>query len=182
MTAEPPPSGFHLWLTPEREAMNLLQSVVEHLAKVHGGPVFVPHITLLSGLSGDEQTLIEKCRRLAEEVGQVHIELTAPEVGTSYFQCVYMGVVESHPVMQARQAAGEIFGLSKEGFLPHLSLYYGNNSREHRAKIMAAVPDNARCSFEVGAIELIRATSDRPSDWHCVERAPLITQGLSASS
>jgi len=161
--------------------MHLLQSVVEQLARLHDGPSFIPHITLLSGLRGDEQSLVAKTHRLADEVEELHIELAGPEAGTTFFQCVYMRVFESDSLLQARQAAGDTFGLPATDYLPHLSLYYGPISDEQRAKIMAEVPDQARCNFAVSAIELIRASSDRPSDWHCVERAPLDEQGISSS-
>jgi hypothetical protein len=57
--------------------------------------------------------------------------------------------------------------------MPHLSLYYGDEPPERRKAILAAVPEEAKCSFSVESIQLIRADSERPVDWHCVDEAPL---------
>jgi 2'-5' RNA ligase len=171
--------GYHLWLAPEGDALHRLQDVVDRLAEAHGGPVFTPHVTLLSGLDGDEASLIETNRSLAAGLERFDLSLTAPEAGTTYFQCIYMPVGENPSLSQTRQTAGEAFGLPAGGYMPHLSLYYGDASPERRATILAAVPARAKCSFPVESIQLIRADSERPVDWHCIDQAPLGSGGAS---
>ena len=165
--------GYHLWLVPVGEALRRLQGVIERLAEAYDGPVFTPHVTLLSGLAADEASLIETNRRLAAELEPFNLDLTVPEAGTTFFQCIYMRVAE-HPLLsRARRAAGEAFALPADDYRPHLSLYYGDASSDHRASILAAVPTQASGSFTVHSIQLIRADSERPADWHCIDQAPL---------
>ena len=170
MTARHAAFGYHLWLAPEGEALHRLQGVVEDLASAYGGPVFTPHVTLLSGLTGDEASLVETNRALAAALQPFELRLTMPEAGTTFFQCVYMRVAESPALLRTRQAAGEAFALPTGDFMPHLSLYYGDEPPERRAAIVSAVPPQAACSFAVESIQLIRADSERPVDWHRVDR------------
>ncbi len=167
--------GYHLWMVPVENPLRRLQGIIDHLAEVHDGPIFTPHVTLLSGLDADEASLIETNRRLAAGLEPFILNLTAPEAGTTFLQCVYMRVAENPSLSQARQAACQAFALPADNYMPHLSLYYGDASPERRATILAAVPAQAKTSFPVGSIQLIRADSERPVDWHCIDHAPLGT-------
>ena len=111
MTAGHAAFGYHLWLVPAGHAFHRLQGVVDSLAEAYDGPVFTPHVTLLSGLPADEASLIETNRRLAAGLEPFNLELTVAEAGTTFFQCIYMRVAE-HPLLtRARRAAGEAFAL-----------------------------------------------------------------------
>jgi len=173
MTAKHAAFGHHLWLVPEGDALHRLQGVVDRLAEVHDGPVFTPHVTLLSPLAGEEASLIETNRRLAAGLAPFDLDLTVPEAGTTFFQCIYMRVAESPSLSRNRQAAAKAFALPSDNYMPHLSLYYGDASPDRRASILETVPADAKCSFPVESIQLIRADSERPVDWHCVDEALL---------
>ena len=121
----------------------------------------------------DEASLIETNRRLAAGLEPFNLDLTVPEAGTTFFQCIYMRVAENPSLSRTRQAAGKAFALPADDYMPHLSLYYGDVSPERRATILATVPAQAKCSFPVESIQLIRADSERPVDWHCIDEAPL---------
>ena len=173
MTAGHAAFGYHLWLVPAGHAFHRLQGVVDRLADAYDGPMFTPHVTLLSGLAADEASLIETNRRLAAGLEPFKLDLTVPEAGTTYFQCIYMRVAENPSLSRTRKAAGEAFALPADNYTPHLSLYYGDASPDRRATILTAVPAQAKGSFPVKSIQLIRADSERPVDWHCVDEAPL---------
>jgi 2'-5' RNA ligase len=173
MTTKPAAFGYHLWLVPAGDALNRLHGVVDRLSEAHSGPVFTPHVTLLSGLAMDEASLIETNRRLAAGLEPFNLYLTVPEAGTTFFQCIYMRVAKNPSLSRTRQAAAKAFALPADDYMPHLSLYYGDVSPERRAIILATVPAQAKCSFSVESIQLIRADSERPVDWQCVDEAPL---------
>ena len=173
MTAGQAAFSYHLWLVPEGDARRHTQAVIDRLARTYCGPEFTPHITLLSGLRDDEASLIEANRALAARFQPFTLNLLVPEAGTSFFQCIYMRVSEDPMLLGIRQAAARAFSLPADGYMPHLSLYYGDVSAERRAEILAAVPAQAKCCFSVESIQLIRAESERPIDWHCVDAAPM---------
>jgi 2'-5' RNA ligase len=153
--------------------LHRLQGIVDRLAQAHDGPVFTPHITLLSPLAGEEASLVETNRRLAAGFEPFDLDLTVPEAGTTYFQCIYMRVAVDRALSRVRLAAAEAFALPADNYMPHLSLYYGDATPDQRATILKAVPAQAQVSFPVRSIQLIRADSERPVDWHCVDEAPL---------
>jgi 2'-5' RNA ligase len=175
MTAGHAAFGYHLWLVPAGDALHRLQGIVDRLAEAHDGPVFTPHVTLLSPLGGEQASLIETNRRLAAGLAPFNLDLTVPEAGRTFFQCIYMRVAENPSLSRARQAAGEAYALPADNYMRHLSLYYGDASPDRRATILRAVPAEAKGSFPVKSIQLIRADSERPVDWHCIDEAPLGT-------
>jgi len=177
MTAEHAAFGYHLWLVPAGHASHRLQAVVDRLAEAHTGPAFTPHVTLLSGLSADEASLVETNRRLAAGLEPFNLDLTGPAAGTTFFQCIYMRVAENPSLSRVRKAAGKAFALPADNYMPHLSLYYGDASPDRRATILMAVPAQAKGRFPVKSIQLIRADSERPVDWHCIDQAPLGSGG-----
>jgi hypothetical protein len=48
MTGRHAAFGYHLWLVSKGETLHRLQGIIDDLAQAHGGPVFTPHVTLLS--------------------------------------------------------------------------------------------------------------------------------------
>ena len=174
--------GYHLWLVPEGEALHRLQGVIDDLAEAYGGPVFTPHVTLLSLFADQEASLIETNRRLAASLEPFNLDLKVPETGTIFFQCVYMRVAEDPLLSRTRQAAGTAFALPADNYMPHLSLFYGDEPPDRRATILSTVPQEARCRLPIESIQLIRADSKRPLDWHCIDEAPLGRAASPASS
>ena len=161
MTAKHAAFGYHLWLVPEGEALHRLQGVVDRLAEAHDGPVFTPHVTLLSPLAGEEASLIETNRRLAAGLAPFDLDLKVPEAGSTFFQCIYMRVAENPSLSRTREAAGKAFALPADNYMPHLSLYYGDASPDRRATILTAVPAQAKCSFPVESIQLSGGRTSR---------------------
>lgn len=60
-------TGHSLWLMPinNSEPHLFLQSLIEDLAHLVGGPFFPPHVTLLGGMQGSEKELIDKSAQAA---------------------------------------------------------------------------------------------------------------------
>jgi hypothetical protein len=52
--------------------------------------------------------------------------------------------------------------------MPHLSLVYGTYPEAERRRVVSTLPDSLRLNFLAHSVDLIRATSDEPRDWHTV--------------
>ena len=76
------------------------------------------------------------------------------EVGAAFFQCVYLKVVPSAPLMKAHEVAAAAFGVTPgrgpgQPYMPHLSLVYGDSTTltaEAKAAAAAAVGPARYCS------------------------------------
>jgi hypothetical protein len=159
MTAGHAAFGYDLWLVPAGDALHRLQGVVDRLAEVHNGPVFTPHVTLLSGLAADEASLIETNRGLAAGLEPFNLDLTVPEAGTTFFQCIYMRVAESSSLPQARQAAGEAFALPADNYMPHLLLFSSGEMTAYEIRLRRDANDQELVMRGdiLGDIELVTA-------------------------
>jgi 2'-5' RNA ligase len=157
---------YHLWLKPSGETYNLLAHTIHELARGLGAPVFEPHITLLSNLDGTEGQHRQRSEELVERLHPFPIGLIAASCGNEYFQCVFLKVDQTPPIMGANALARLIFSQPHDGYFPHLSLAYGLYPEARKAEVAASLPSSVCTSFEAADLYLIRADSTDPGDWH----------------
>ena len=112
---------YTIWLEPENGAE--IQKVIDAIAHRAGTPSFLPHVTLLPGLQGSEEVLIEKMRELAT-VQPFHIAFTKVGTGEAYHKCLFLQCEHSEELMSLRKKGEEIFE-QPPTYYPHLSLGYG---------------------------------------------------------
>jgi hypothetical protein len=161
-----------LWLKPTGPAFDVLADVVAKFARELGASPFEPHVTLLGNLKGSEPEILRRSEALAQELHRFKIELTEPAYGQEPFQCVFMRVKETPPVMGANSQARAVFGQAPGGYFPHLSLVYGSFPDTRKREIIARLPD-LRLSFEAVAVHVIKADTDDPKNWHELAAFPI---------
>ena len=115
-----------LWLMPDGEPGERLGAWIDGLADRFGTERFPPHVTLLSGLSGDEADLAGRTRVAAAALAPVPVHLETVDGREEHFRCLFVRAVETAPLAAAHARAAEAFGRAADpAFLPHLSLVYG---------------------------------------------------------
>src|SRR3989344_4241262 len=82
---------FHsLWLVPENEQKDQLQSIVNRLAEDNNSPTFTPHLTLI----GDVEIQLEPFRRAVDEVFEginaFYIKATAVNFSEKFAKSVFI--------------------------------------------------------------------------------------------
>lgn len=118
---------FSLYLQPEGAQLEELTEVVKSLAQSFGGPVFVPHVTLIPERWGTLSEIIDLTQEIATYIKQsLPIILSKVGVGETYFKCVYFDVVETAELLVLAQKARENFGVTFEEvpFRAHFSMVY----------------------------------------------------------
>jgi 2'-5' RNA ligase len=164
---EPVGKGYALWLMPEESMFSLLAGRISRLSQEFSTPLFEPHITLLSGVTGPEEESMAKCASLAGHLKPMRIELGDIEYSGEYFQCLFASVVPAEPIIQAHREARGTFDIRGEvAYTPHLSLLYGKLRIEAKKKIAAAHSFLSGQAFEVTRIELYRVNGP-PREWQC---------------
>jgi 2'-5' RNA ligase len=157
---------YHLWLKPQGAAYELLVETIGELAHELNAPAFEPHITLLGHLDGTGQEHIRRTQQLARALQPFQVDLTEPSYRSEYFQCVFMCVDQTPPVMDANALARRVFQHASKIYMPHLSLVYGLYPETTKKRVIARLRPDLRTSFEVTDVYLIKADSDDPKDWH----------------
>ncbi len=167
------PPTYHHWFKPAGKAHAILSRTIRDLAHELDAPVFEPHISLIGNLEGTEEDLIEKTRELAGRLEPFTAVLTEPSYRDTHFQCLFMVVERTAPLMNAYAIASEFFHKPHQEFMPHLSLVYGSYSEARKKFVMEGLPADVATSFGVTGLILVRADSPDPKHWHEIGPFPL---------
>lgn len=171
MTAE----SLSLWLIPEPVALFPLKSVIEGLADRFGGPVFTPHITLLSRIAGHELSACDRTEQLAERRAPIEINGARILWTREYFQAIILDIPLSPALSKLRSDAERLFPEHRSGlWKPHLSLAYGHIDATRSQEAVVTLNENVPKAFAVGALEVVLASRDLSvSAWRRIRTFPL---------
>ncbi|MYA27836.1 MAG: 2'-5' RNA ligase family protein [Nitrospira sp. SB0666_bin_27] len=165
---------FHLWIVPTGEVYDRLAGVIADLSARHHGPAFDPHLTLLGRLEGEEEVLVDRTRQFARALHPFDVRLKEPGYEAQYFRCLFLPAEPSPPLLQVHQRATQIFNAQPTSpFDPHVSLLYGLFPESLKQEIIKALPPGLPGIFPVSRLQLIRAGSTNPQDWHVAETLDL---------
>lgn len=148
--------GYHLLIEPTGSIRIGLEEVINLVAQECGGPVFVPHITLLARITHlPEDEMIETSAALAKMLEPLTLTLGTIGMEDAYFRALYLHVRENESLSLAHARANEAFFMEDENaYTPHLSLLYGNYSEQQKRAASAALPVLDGTSFSVDSFSL----------------------------
>ena len=126
---------------------------------------FEPHVTLLGPIyhdPADESELVAKTARMVREIqreeghtnkrrrfGEIRFPKGA-QIGTTYFQCVYLEAEVTMNLIRAREKAIETFDVrDARRYVPHMSLVYGDYSRSERVRLTTKADEVFRKAFSL---------------------------------
>lgn len=158
--------GYHLFLEPAGTLREQLQDTIASLAEEFGGPVFMPHVTVLGPfIPESESAAIEHAARLANACAPFMLTLGEAGMQDAYFRSVYLEVQESEALTALHEKAREILQAPiGTTYMPHLSLLYGNYPEERKRAALAALGAGEDASFLADRIHLYR-TDGAAADW-----------------
>lgn len=160
-------STFHLWLVPTGTVNDRLACVIAELSARYQGPKFDPHLTLLGRLEGEQESLVALTKQLASALDPFEVRLQSPSYEPHYFRCLFLPVEPSPSILDVHRRAKQIFApQSTSAFDPHVSLLYGVFPESVKQEIIKGLPPDLPGSFPVSRLQLIRADSTNPQDWH----------------
>ena len=125
--------SYSIWLIPPKGNLQIrLSDYISELAEIWIGPTFVPHVTLVGGVPGDESDFHARFEKVVFNLRTFVIYLKELEQTEEFFRSFYVRVDKSRELMLSRQISGRYFGLEDDPFNPHLSLYYGYKSTKEK--------------------------------------------------
>ncbi len=167
--------GYHLFLEPKGEVRERLGTVIATLAAEYGGPVFVPHVTLLATIpEASEEELIAKTKELARTLTPFTCTLGGFGAQDSFFRALYMRVSSMTEVSSRHSQASTVFDMQpQDEYLPHLSLLYGNYANDQKLQTIESLQYLNDTSFEVESVQLYSTPGDT-STWKLIGEYPFI--------
>lgn len=158
--------AYSIWLKPTGEVHAELAGIISRLSREYSTPLFEPHVTLIGGLTGQEEKLIAQTRQLAGQLRPFVVQLGDLGCMDEFYRCLFVHVRETEPVMKANAQARKVFHRESDGkYMPHLSLVYGNLPPAVREEIMTQIGRSFHRSFPVDRIHLMSTQGDT-EDWY----------------
>eukprot|EP00927_Polykrikos_kofoidii_P054151 TRINITY_DN48624_c0_g1_i1.p1 TRINITY_DN48624_c0_g1~~TRINITY_DN48624_c0_g1_i1.p1 ORF type:complete len:204 (-),score=28.01 TRINITY_DN48624_c0_g1_i1:52-663(-) len=133
-----------LWLIPPQPILSALSGEICSVAKDFGGPCFLPHVTLFSGIRMTEVEAIARLQKLQGCLGdgQLHLRFPGEITGEDVWNQIAVAVAEEVPELdELHRVAWDVFkDEPREGPArwspplgkPHLSLAYGRDPAVRR--------------------------------------------------
>jgi len=166
-------TGFSLWLQPTGQAHNRLANIIKELSKQYHTPVFEPHVTLLGGLIGNQETLAARTVQLAKSAQPNIVILTTVDYLDEYFRCLFAVVEKTDWLTNLNAKARKLFHCEDAPeFMPHLSLMYGNFSPTTKQRIIVELGSTLDTRFQVASVQLW-STNGAPQEWYQVQEFSL---------
>lgn len=157
MSSERRAGGASLWLMPEGKMYERLAATIDRLAARLGTTPFRPHVTLLAGLQGPEEELVEGARALAVELAPLHLAFSAIDGTERHFRCLFLRVADSDALRDAHSRAARRLGREADpSFEPHLSLVYGTLSVSLKGELARELAPEIGASFDARRLHVWR--------------------------
>ncbi len=165
--------GYHLFLVPPEPVITELRIIIETLAKKYGGPVFLPHTTLLARIPrDDESAILEKARLVAKNLTPLTLTLKDFGEEESFFRAFFIKFAPSKELLLAHRQALDVFGIEDANkYLPHLSLLYGDFPLPVKDSIRASVTLPSTHEFKVTSLHVFKTEGITESWEHVAEYA-----------
>ena len=159
------PETYSLWLRPFGDLAFKLQQRIDKLSETYGTPRFEPHVTLLGGLEAGETELTQWTGTLASSLRPFDLVMTRAGYMDTFYQALFIHVKKSDSLMKARKIAERLFDKRPEQrFIPHLSLLYGDLTRNEKERILNVMGREFHLRFTAHNILLVNTTGP-PENW-----------------
>lgn len=158
---------YALWLVPGGDTYDKLESLIKRLAKSHKAPVFEPHLTLLGGITfDDEEGLLRLTHLLASRVEPFEIRLAETRYMDEYYRCLFLKAEPTDGLIRANIEAKLVMAelIEAQEFYPHLSLLYGEFFPMVKEAIIKDIGNRMDIAFEADKVKLVRV-SGGPGEW-----------------
>ena len=80
------PVSYSIWLMPEGNVKYQLKKVIYLLSTDFDGPIFTPHVTLVSSFLGSEKELLQKTEIISKKIKPFEISFGDIEYSGDFFR------------------------------------------------------------------------------------------------
>lgn len=154
---EPTPFPFALWLRPDNKQYPGLKAHIDNLSLCHGTQAFEPHVTLCSGTSQEDLSiLINRLDRLAAGLHPFSFRVRGLGGRDDYFRFLYLELEADEDPGLLYRATSLFPGTHPPPIGPHLSLMYAEpDSGIARDGALAAMVDQVPERLRIEALQLV---------------------------
>jgi 2'-5' RNA ligase len=125
-------------MPPKKEA-KLLKPIINDLSNKFSGPVFEPHITIISGFKGNEKLLLNKAECFSKLIKPFYVSFKELDTSNHFFCSLYISIIKNLEIESARILAEKVFDIQMVDYMPHMSLAYGDYSKDKKNEMIGTI-------------------------------------------
>ena len=160
-------NSYYLWLMPQKEMSDELQKIIQGLSEAYSTPVFEPHVTLVSGLSGNADHLVKKIDSFARGKHSLSVSMQGIDYTRGFFTALFLNIPNTPEIDQLNTQAREHLNPFGQGpYHPHLSLLYGDITSQEKERIIADLHFSKQ-TITLDRLALVKGHSDA-TQWRVI--------------
>ena len=132
--------AFWLWGQFDPQTTNTLKRIKEDTHASLGGPIFEEHITISGPLKKKRPGRIISVKNALHNVRPITLEVLGYGYKDEYFQALFLRIKKTKELIHLKKTLDKEFGLTTSGYLPHISLFYGKESKDNKGKLIKSLP------------------------------------------
>ncbi len=160
-----------IWAIPKKEEIPSILKCKQSIDKQLMGPDFPIHMTLVSDFELNEVDLRDLEKKISDNLFPFEIKYESFGMKDYFFQAFFVKVHLDNNLKLTRSKISEILRIDNLEFMPHLSLYYGKQSREIKKSLLPKLP-NIKGSFMVKVLYLV-SFDPKNVEWKILNRLTL---------
>jgi hypothetical protein len=171
-------AAYSVWIVPQEPLFSKFLKLIESLAAEFGTDKFVPHVTLVGGISLKRDAVLGRVRSLSTELHPYLMPLGQVDYSEEYFMSLFVRVERTRDVQDAYDRASRVLPPGRPGrYEPHLSLMYGKVSSQAKMGVIERIGSRMSDSFLAESLCVYETDPGNVTGWHQVERLPLLGRG-----
>ncbi|WP_157964881.1 2'-5' RNA ligase family protein [Halorubrum sp. 48-1-W] len=162
---------YSIWLQPDHDSTEyrrLSGLIDDYSHRYDDAPVFDPHITLLGGLSGEQDTITGTTQTLTQERDSFEVSFPHTHCSTTRYQCVFLLVEPTLELLSLHESGVEAFETAGEMYVPHLSLIYSDMSLEERLELVEEIESESLPEAALFDTVAVVETTGDAKDWETI--------------
>ena len=161
--------NYSLWLRPIQSQIDELTKIMSDLSHQYRTKPFPPHITLLSNIPVELNTIKQACTKIVDQTQEFDIPLQNIAYSETYYRNFYIQAELTPALTDVYESTKKLLNYTPdEDYLPHVSLLYGKLSIETKEKLNLQLDKNYPKKLICNRLDLY-SSSGNVSDWHLIE-------------
>ncbi len=162
---------YALWLTPDKASNETLSALIKTLSNKFSSPVFEPHVTLLGkirSINNSDSDLEKNTLALAKQLTPIKVSSSRVDCEDTFYKSLFLEIDHSKALNQANRMAEKMFELDDDfQWKPHLSLLYGEQSKQDKEKAIDNFLPHKAFHMELNTLQLIYGFG-LPEEWRVI--------------
>ena len=131
---------FSIWALFDYRNQRKIESIKNKVSKIIKGPSFPIHLTISCCFFGKQKEIINQMKLVLDHLSPFYIELDNYDYKRNFFQSFYIKVKRKDELILQKKIIDNVFKLKDSFYLPHVSLFYGNEKKKIKDDIILNLP------------------------------------------